>query len=223
MPRRREPITSVAPARRQALEVVDRRHRRAEAARELLGDVEAVACRFAARGEGTSTSTHSIERMNQAIKAATSAAVNAVRTQPMRVIAGPPGRRGDAHDRGQHAIEVGAQAQDVLGRERPAAVDSELPGVDEGGDEIAARRRQRGAGEADAIALGARIADRDLVRVDEPRQRAAIEQRERGAAFAGEPQLAHGRADVGGQALGADVSSRTWLGRRAPRVPIESP
>src|SRR5678816_4221754 len=110
----------------------------------------------------------------------------------------------------------------MLGRERPATVDGELPGVDEGGDEIAPRCRQRGAGEADAIALGAGVADRDLVRVDESRQRATIEQRERGTALSGEPQLAYGGADVGGQALGADVElahvARQARAARADRI-----
>ena len=228
-PREHAPATRADDERRiggrQALEVVHRRHRCAEAAGELLGDVEAVACRLAARGCGY-VDLDPFDRAHEPGDRGGEERRDQRRQEPAEarhrwLARSPVGTFGDFREQ---AIEVGAKAQHMLGRERSTAVDGELPGVDEGGHEIAARRRQRGAGETDAIALGAGIADRDLVRMDEPRQRAAIEQRERGTMLAGEPQLAHGGADVGGQALGPDVElahmARQARAARADRITV---
>ena len=86
-----------------------------------------------------------------------------------------------------------------------AAVDRALPGAHQLRGVGDRRRVERARREREAIALGARIADRHFVHVREARQQAAIQQGERGALLAAIPQLARGGADVGRQALGTDV------------------
>ena len=77
-------------------------------------------------------------------------------------------------------------------------------------------------GEHETVALRTRIANRHLVDVCQPRQHSAVEQRERCAMFAAIPQGARGRADVGWQALGADVEVLNVSGRDETRAASEA-
>ncbi len=80
--------------------------------------------------------------------------------------------------------------------------------------EFTAGGRQAAARQRHALAFGGRFAHRRGVGMRQPRQHPPIQQRQRAARVAAIPQRPRGGADVGGQALRADVQLAHRCGRQ---------